>query len=419
MTHHVVRAKCARLLGSVLILCAPAIAPAETLSIDRALALAEQHSPRLKTAQAEVERARSGIRTAQAYANPEIEALTGGVRGRVPGVTSGQGVSVSIGQPIDLPTQRAPRIRSAEFGLESSKFALQEMRLLLRADVKQAFYLALRRKAEYELAQDNLRLLEEIRKRIELSVSVGERAKFELVRVDAELASAKNQTASAQLRVSQALAQLRVLVAAPLPDILDVAGDLVVNPSVGDLGTLRVRLTSQYPALRRMQAEVNRQQARLDSERALRTPRPTLFLGVDRDPEQTRSLFGVSIPIPLWDQRQGPIGEAVGSFQQASMVAEQARLELLGELEVAYNRFLVARQQVAAFEGGMIRQAENALKVAEAAYRFGERGFLEVLDAQRVLRSIRADFLTARFEKQAALVELERLTTTDVPGESK
>jgi cobalt-zinc-cadmium efflux system outer membrane protein len=47
--------------------------------------------------------------------------------------------------------------------------------------------------------------------------------------------------------------------------------------------------------------------------------------------------------------------------------------------------------------------------VAEAAYRFGERGILDVLDAQRVLRSIRADLLDARYQLQAARIQLEYL----------
>jgi cobalt-zinc-cadmium efflux system outer membrane protein len=56
-----------------------------------------------------------------------------------------------------------------------------------------------------------------------------------------------------------------------------------------------------------------------------------------------------------------------------------------------------------------VREAEAALRVAESAYRFGERGILEVLDAQRVLRSVRADLLQARFQAQAARVVLEQL----------
>jgi cobalt-zinc-cadmium efflux system outer membrane protein len=108
----------------------------------------------------------------------------------------------------------------------------------------------------------------------------------------------------------------------------------------------------------------------------------------------------------------------VASLQQASLVAEQQRLLLRGELDINYNRLLVARQQIAAYEGGLIRQAENALRVAESAFRYGERGFLEVLDAQRVLRTVRAEFLAARFDKQAAIVEIERLTASEFTGDA-
>jgi cobalt-zinc-cadmium efflux system outer membrane protein len=57
-----------------------------------------------------------------------------------------------------------------------------------------------------------------------------------------------------------------------------------------------------------------------------------------------------------------------------------------------------------------VREAEAALRVAQAAYRFGERGILDVLDAQRVLRSVRADLIEARYQLQEARVMLDRLT---------
>jgi cobalt-zinc-cadmium efflux system outer membrane protein len=50
------------------------------------------------------------------------------------------------------------------------------------------------------------------------------------------------------------------------------------------------------------------------------------------------------------------------------------------------------------------------LQVAQSAYRFGERGILDVLDAQRVLQSVRVDLLQARFELQKARIDLELLS---------
>jgi cobalt-zinc-cadmium efflux system outer membrane protein len=39
----------------------------------------------------------------------------------------------------------------------------------------------------------------------------------------------------------------------------------------------------------------------------------------------------------------------------------------------------------------------------------GERGFIEVLDTQRVLRGARAELLQAYFELQSAAAEIDRL----------
>ena len=70
------------------------------------------------------------------------------------------------------------------------------------------------------------------------------------------------------------------------------------------------------------------------------------------------------------------------------------------------------RPLVTALESGIVSRAEAALKVAEAAYRFGERGFLEVIDAQRVFRAARAELIAARYELATAWVEIQRLRAT-------
>ena len=88
---------------------------------------------------------------------------------------------------------------------------------------------------------------------------------------------------------------------------------------------------------------------------------------------------------------------------------EYRRYEIGQLLEGAWQDLQIARRRVEMFEGGIIKEAENALRVAQAAYRFGERGLIEVLDTQRVLRGILAESLQARFDLQAAAAEIDRL----------
>ena len=126
------------------------------------------------------------------------------------------------------------------------------------------------------------------------------------------------------------------------------------------------------------------------------------------------SQFGVVLTVPLWDRRRGPVGEAEAQLSRARNELESHEFTLGQSLEVAYQQYEIAQAQAVALESGIVRQAEAALKVAEAAYRFGERGFLEVLDAQRVFRAARSELIAARYELATAWVEIERLRA--LPG---
>jgi cobalt-zinc-cadmium efflux system outer membrane protein len=80
------------------------------------------------------------------------------------------------------------------------------------------------------------------------------------------------------------------------------------------------------------------------------------------------------------------------------------------QILLAWRSLEMSRLRVDALSQGVVREAESALRVAEAAYRFGERGILDVLDAQRVLRSVRADLLQARYQLQVARITLIQLS---------
>jgi cobalt-zinc-cadmium efflux system outer membrane protein len=145
-------------------------------------------------------------------------------------------------------------------------------------------------------------------------------------------------------------------------------------------------------------------------EKLRRAPDVTLKLGRDRDPEYDANRIGVAVTIPLFDRRQGPIAQASAQVERNRLQLENRLFQLQQQLEAAYSQFELSRNQVSALETGIVREAEAALKVAEAAYRFGERGILDFLDAQRVFRAVRNELISARYELSAAVVEIERLS---------
>jgi cobalt-zinc-cadmium efflux system outer membrane protein len=391
------------------------IEPRKPLTLEEALDLADEYNPRLKAATASIEGAQAGILTARAYINPDV--TIGGFGGQraiqnstIPGGIQG----FSFNQPLELPSVRKTRIHTAELGRESSRFALAETRLGVRASVKQAFYEALRRKGEMDLAQGNLQLLEDLQRRIGVQVNVGEAARLELVRADAEVSTACIQLQSSRLRLTSALSVLHAAIGAPLDRQIDPQGVLDAAVLLPSLDVLRKEVLARHPAVALAENETRRANARLDLERALVKPQPTVWADMFRQPDAAQYRIGVTLPIPLWNKREGPIAEAVAAEHQASAVADLRRLEIRSALESAYGQYEVASQQVAMFESGTLRQAEAAVQAAEAAFRFGERGIIEVLDAQRVLRGARLDYLNAQFDREAALIDLEQLGVVDL-----
>ncbi|HYE36167.1 TolC family protein [Methylocaldum sp.] len=382
----------------------------EPLTLSQILDLTIKNNPELVAARTQIQGAEGDLITAKAYPNPELQVGAGESVARDSGVMRGVLGGVDILQPIELPFVRRPRREAGEAGVESATASYRAVSLDVLTRAKQAFYAILRLQELLRMTESNRELLASIRDKIRLRVDVGEASRYELVKAEAELLGATKNRESAALRVEQAKAALRALVGGALPSQVEITGELRSSEEPPlDLDRLRDSVLQNHPALVRARAEVERAKSQLELEQALRYPQPTLRTGVYREPGLEQWRVDVSLPLPLWNQRQGPIARAAAERARADAQANQQQLSLMYELDTAITAYRIANQQIEAFESGLLREAETALKVAEAAYRLGERGILDYLDAQRTFQAVRVDYINALFDKNAALLEIERL----------
>ena len=361
--------------------------------------------------------ARYAVQSASAFPNPEVEYLSGTARARAPAGNPGDARSVTLTQPLDMPWRRSARIGAAEAGLDVAVAGTRMFEADLLARLRLRYFDVLRREAELKNAREDAALMEGVRSRIALRVETGEAARFELIKSEAEALNAQKTAQAAEYRVEQARSMLRQVVGGALPSDFKLTSRLRDVPALLPLESVRQQIDGNSPDLARSRAEVVRAQRQLDLERAQRWPGVALKAGMDEDPDIRVSKFGVVLSIPLWDRRSGPVGEAASQLSRARYEFESQQYSLAQGLEAAYQQHAIAMTNVTALESGIVRQSEAALRVAEAAYRFGERGFLEVLDAQRVYRAARAELISARFELAAAWIEVERLRAA--PGGNK
>lgn len=381
------------------------------LRLDEALILAEKNSPHLEEAGAAVDRAQAGLQTAHAYTNPNVEFMGGHQAAKpisTPGVP-GSTWRYAASQTLENPRERRTRQKVAQLDLLGNRLHLEGVRLSVTAEVKHAFFDVLQRKQQLNYAKDNLALVEDLRRRVRLEVEVGEKGKLEQTRAEAEMARAQAAVRNADVQLSNARAVLKAVIGVSAEDAFDAEGAL--NPAIklAPLDQLREKILKNHPALAEAHTTTVRAQASIENERAKRLPLPTFAAEYERQPDVSYYRFGVNVPLPLWNKRKGEIAAAEANLNQNRAQARQRQLELVAALESAYDQYEINDQQVESLEAGSLHEAQAAVEAARNAYKFGERGIVEVLDAQRVLQGVRNDLLDAMFARQSALIDLEEL----------
>jgi len=379
------------------------------LGIDQVIRIVTEHNPELLAAGRAADAARAGIDSARALPNPRLEWSQGRQTARLATAQTEALQGWGVSQTLESPWLRSSRIEAARAGARQSEHQVAIVRNELVAQIRLRAYQCLQHQAQASAAADAVQLLEDIRERVRLRVESGEAARYEIIKADAEIVNARERLQTAQLMAEQAQLDLNRMAAGQLPAQWTLKGDPLEGQDMHSLEQFQLLALQDNPELAALQAEVEQARAMLEQARSQRWPGVELQLRQSRDPQWRQTHVGLSAQLPLLDQRQGPMAEAAAQLQRAQIQLEGRQAQLRQQVLLSRKSLDMARLRMEALSQGVLREAEAALRVAQAAYRFGERGILDVLDAQRVLRSVRADLIEARFDIQAARIALDAL----------
>jgi cobalt-zinc-cadmium efflux system outer membrane protein len=282
--------------------------------------------------------------------------------------------------------------------------------LRVTAEVTSVFYALLGAQQELALALQTFTAVEQLAVTARRRVEAGEAAKFERVKAEVELQRAGKEVERAHSRIAQARAALEATVGGGLDRGFEVSGELPEGRVELLLESLLPEAMRRHPRIQVYERERVRRAALLDMARASRVPDVSLFGGFEREIDKEGYRVGLSIPLPLWSQRQGEIAEAAAVARRAEAEVRQGRLELTRGITQAYEQYRIAKGQLDLFRKGLLRQAEEAVDIARKSYQVGEISLLELLDAQRVAFQTTREFYQAQVDLAVSLATLERLT---------
>jgi cobalt-zinc-cadmium efflux system outer membrane protein len=404
---------------SMMMVSAASAEPTRAYDVHRVLELALERNPLMAGAQSVIEQNLGRRIAAGAYPNPTVSGNGGYGILKDAGVTAINTIDVparerlteynaSVGQPFEWPAKREARKQAADAGLTGATVGLVEARLNLSADVKTGFYELLLAQRDLALAKQNLDIVEDVRRIVTTRVRLGEAPQFELIKAEVEVLKANQGVTRIENRVRVNRVILDTLTAGALGTDYAIEGDFHLFPKDLTFDSLLDRALAQHPTLQRLATSVQQADRNVEFERQARIPNVTLNAAYWREIGREAVTAGISVPTPLWYQQQGEIAGALGVKRREEAQLLRQRNVLVKEVNQYFKDAETTAHLIDVFQKGLLKQAQEALRIAQFSFRQGAASLLEVLDAQRVQQQILFDYTQARFDLSVALIRLER-----------
>ena len=332
---------------------AAAAATAEPLSLAKAIELALEGNPEVAAAKRQLEATEGQVLQGRSRPNPELAYSLEDARSKT------RTQSWQLNLPLELGGKRAARTKAAEKSREQAQ-------------------------AKARVAEAGVRV---------------------------ELAQAASEQRNALSRLFALLGRID----APYTVLEGKAENLPSVPSLVDLQPL----IASSPGVVLARIEVDRRKALTDLEQSKRVPDVTVSVGMQRSNETQRNvlLFGVSVPLPVFDRNQGNLLEALKLEDKARDELQAATVRLHSEVAQARERLSTITAEVQSLQQDVLPGAKSAYDAATIGFENGKFNFLEVLDAQRTYFTAKSQYLKALGEAHRAAADIDRLLGASmVPG---
>ncbi len=388
------------------------------LTLARLLEMAEQH-PDLASARARADSARGRLIQAGLYPNPTVT-------GRIDELGNPKN---SLGFPAVTLTQvivthrKIPLAKAAAAaGVDAADWQAMTFWYAVRLRTQQAYYELLTAEREVEATRELQRIAEQALAGAEKLLKGGTGTQLDVLRAQVDRNQSEVRAAVSRRRLEAAGRLLATAVGLPrlpgAPSAEGTATPVIVGTLDGptpalEWEELREAMLLRTSEVQEARALVFQAERLLKSARAAAKPDVTVSVRpIYSAPDRTTEvLVEVGAPIPIFNRNQGNIYAAEADLARAAADSRAVELRVTERLTAAYQRYQVARRQVTEYEGRILPDAKEALRLVRLGYERGDAKYdlTAVLQAQQALATIQLAQVQARGDLWRALSEIGAL----------
>ncbi|MBI4777200.1 MAG: TolC family protein [Deltaproteobacteria bacterium] len=392
--------------------------PNGVLNLHQALALSLAWNHEIAASFGEVRAREARTLQSSLLPNPEIDLQmenVGGGDGN--GGVGAVETTLELSQRIELGDKRSKRSQVAAFDRNLAGWDYEAKRLDISASTTIAFLDVLAAQEQLRIAEETLRLSEQVFNTVAERVRAGKVSPLEETRASVTLSIGRIKMDTSERNLKAARKRLASRWSSTSPRFTRAEGNFDTLGPIPSEESVTGQ-TARNPEIARWDDEIQRRRAALSLEKARRIPDLTVSGGVRRfeETDDHAAVFGVSIPVPFFDRNQGGILEAESMLAKAEEERQLAEVAVRTELAETYEALSSSYAQALAMKNEVLPATQTAFDAANEGYREGKFGFLQVLDAQRTLFEAKGEYLEtlARYHKSKA--KLERLTGQGLDG---
>lgn len=319
-------------------------------------------------------------------------------------------LTIAISQLVELGGKRSARIRKAQAEQCASAWQFEKQKSEIRTNLLHRFIdisaqqeLLNASQAIYDIACKNMACAQEKEaagkqslldtKKADIATKT---AKIDLMRREIEYKKSKRELHAMWKSCPEGFqgVEFPLLEVAPLPPLADLQGRLYYNP---DLLYGEAQLLIAWEAI--------------EVEKAAQMPDLALQVGVstDRFTQDPTLNVGVSFPLMIFNCNRGNVAKTTNQYNEACFLQDKLLHTLESTLNLYYEQWSAAYEEVIAVKETILPQAEETFEMAMNAYKEGKFTYLELLEAESTLFSVKEQLIEAAKEyhhKRADVLQL-------------
>ncbi len=354
-----------------------------------------------------IEAKKASYASSKRLINPEIELVTGKAKA-YNGIDKRNTGGLRITQPIENPFKRHYRIQARKNDLEAAEYLYQYNRLEIGFFIKTQFYQLLMLEENKDIAQKNLKSIQDIYKLIQKRAELGEVKELEAIKLYVETLKARKELSRLKTEILLAKNNLNKFLGNALPSDFSVNGQLEYSQISLQEEMLLQKTLSSHPLLKQKERILEQTKSNVNFVKWQRLPDFKLSGFSQKELDGKNQGIGISFDIPLWNFKSTEIAEAENLSLKQEDELSALQIELVTQVKAKLSQFKLSQQTIGLFRTGLLKQAEESLKISEISYKEGEISLIDFLDSQRTYYSIREDFQEALYNLNADKAALEK-----------